>query len=357
MATNTVGSTVAGYPTLTADSKWSNVARAESAPATASVSPGSLTFAPLLVGSTSAPQTATLTNVGSTALSIPAGSIVLNGLNPGDYVMAENCPLSLGPGLSCTITVRFLPTTTGVRVAQVNVNGGQATVALSGTGIAGALTLTPAALSFTSGLNVTSAAQPILVRNTGTAPVAIGTIALGGAHGGQFNRTHNCPASLGVNLTCTINVTFRPTLATPLVKNATLTVNVTAPATDAVATLTGTIIVPTFTVSPASIDFGNMSIAGGNSPARVLTITNTSLAPLVFGSFTLNGANPGQFSRTLVTCLTGGANALQPGASCTLNVFFNPATPAGVKTSNLNINVAVPATNQSVPLTGSGTLP
>jgi hypothetical protein len=355
MATNTVGSTVPGYPTLTADSKWSNTAKAESAPATPSVLPGSLTFAPLLVGSTSAPQTATLTNVGSTPLTI--SSIVLNGLNPGDYTMTENCAATLGPGANCTITVRFRPTTTGVRVSQVNINAGQATVALSGTGIAGALTLTPAALSFASGLNVTSAAQPIEVRNTGTAPVSIGTIVLGGTHGGQFNRTHNCPASLGVNLTCTINVTFRPTLANPLVKNGTVTVNATAPATDAVATLTGTIIVPTFTVNPPSINFGNMSIAGGNSPAQVVSITNTSQAPVVFGSFTFTGPNAGQFSRTLVTCLTGAGNALQPGNTCTLNVFFNPATPAGAKSAQLNVNVGAPGTNQSVPMTGTGTLP
>jgi len=104
------------------------------------------------------------------------------------------------------------------------------------------------------------------------------------------------------------------------------------------------------------VNLGNMSVAGGNSAPQTVRITNTGQAPLVIGGFTFSGANAGQFNRNIGTCLTGGANALQPGTSCSLTVTFNP-TSAGPKTAVLNVSVAAPATNQSVPLTGTGTLP
>jgi hypothetical protein len=90
-------------------------------------------------------------------------------------------------------------------------------------------------------------------------------------------------------------------------------------------------------------------------------VTNTSQAPLTIGSVTTTGTHAAQFSRTIPAaptgCATGAANALQPGRSCIINVFFNPAAPAGAKNAQLNVNVAAPAANQSVPLTGTGTLP
>ncbi len=350
MAANTVGSTVPGYPTLTANSPWSNNALAASLPATANVSPGALAFAPQLQGTTSAAQTAILSNVGSSAL--PITSVVLNGANPGDFTLSHNCPASLAAGKSCTLTVRFRPTTTGTRTSQVNINAGKAVVALTGNGILGLLSVSPASLAFSSPLNVTTAAQAVTVQNTGTAPLTISTVPLGGANSGQFARTHNCPAVLPVNGTCTVNVTFRPTAVSPNPKSATLTVNVAAPAVDVSVTLGGTVLLPVLTVSPAppaSLAFGSRSLGAGPTPAQQVIVTNTGTAPLSINSTLLGGANPGQFARN-PTCV----GPLAPTQSCTINVTFDPTT-VGAKSAVLNVNVAAPATGQSVSLTGTGT--
>jgi hypothetical protein len=82
-------------------------------------SPTSLNFGKLPVGTTSAPQSATLTNTGGAALTI--GSIQLAGAAASDYVEANTCGTSLSTGSSCTITVTFTPSAAGVRNATVNV--------------------------------------------------------------------------------------------------------------------------------------------------------------------------------------------------------------------------------------------
>src|SRR5439155_19619421 len=72
-----------------------------SAASTVSLSPTSLTFANQTVGTTSAAQVSTLTNTGSTTITIssitPSGDFALAGLG--------TCGTSLAPGTSCTTSV------------------------------------------------------------------------------------------------------------------------------------------------------------------------------------------------------------------------------------------------------------
>src|SRR5258706_4104059 len=59
-------------------------------------------------------------------------------------------------------------------------------------------------------INTTSAAQTVTLTNNGTASLTISGISIGGTNVGDFAQTNNCPASLAVNGTCTVNVTFTP---------------------------------------------------------------------------------------------------------------------------------------------------
>jgi hypothetical protein len=101
-----------------------------------SLSPSSLNFGNEPVGETSSAETVTLTNQGTTVLSITAVNI--NGTNPADFAQTNNCGTSLGAGASCTINVTFTPTATGSRSAHVLVydNGGGSPqiTSLAGTG-------------------------------------------------------------------------------------------------------------------------------------------------------------------------------------------------------------------------------
>jgi hypothetical protein len=63
------------------------------------------------VGTTSATKIITLTNVGTTALTITG--ITITGAAAGDFSQTHTCVASLGVGASCTISVQFKPTGTG----------------------------------------------------------------------------------------------------------------------------------------------------------------------------------------------------------------------------------------------------
>jgi len=111
----------------------------------AQLGPGSLTFSSQLVGTTSAAQTATLTNAGTATMTI--GSIV----SSGDFSITAAstgipCGATLAVAASCTFGVAFTPTARGQRTGSVtvtdnsyNVTGSTQMIALSGTGIGNAV--------------------------------------------------------------------------------------------------------------------------------------------------------------------------------------------------------------------------
>jgi VCBS repeat protein/centrosomal CEP192-like protein/pre-peptidase/ASPM-SPD-2-Hydin domain-containing protein len=100
------------------------------------LTPASLTFGSIKVGTKSSAKKVTLTNKGTTKLSIT--SITITGTNSGDFTQTNTCGTGIGAGATCSISVAFKPTATGARSASVSVkdNGGGSpqSVALSGTG-------------------------------------------------------------------------------------------------------------------------------------------------------------------------------------------------------------------------------
>jgi hypothetical protein len=326
------------------------------------LSPAAISFANQTVGTSSASWTVTLVNAGPATLTI--NTVVLGGTNVADFTLNNQCGPTLASGRSCTMRVRFAPTATGLRSASLIVNTSdvgtpQATVALSGTGSAPALSASPSTLTFSSSLNQASVAQPITVSNAGTSPLTITSINLGGANIGQFTQTNNCTIGtpMAVGAVCTVNVTFRPNSTNPLTKSQTLSINVATPAISQSIPLTGTVIVPTYSVSPTSVSFPNQAI-NTTSAAQTVTLTNTGTVPLTISNIAINGTNANRFAETS-TC---GATTFRPfpanlaaGASCTISTTFRPRT-ATANTASLNISVGGGATpaQTPVPLTGTG---
>jgi hypothetical protein len=162
----------------------------------------------------------TLTNSGTASLTI--SGITVTGTNPGDFGQTNTCPISpatLAAAANCTITTTFTPTATGTRTASLsiadNAAGSPQSVALSGTGTAPAVTLSPTTLTFASQtVGTTSAAQTVTLTNSGTAPLTITSIGLAGTNPGDYAQTNTCPispATLATAANCTISVTFTPT--------------------------------------------------------------------------------------------------------------------------------------------------
>jgi hypothetical protein len=103
----------------------------------AAVSPTSLRFGSVAVGQTAGPLSTTLTNKGAVPFSV--SSISLTGTGASWFAQTNNCPASLAPGASCTISVTFTPQAALSKSAKVSIaTSATATplsVSLSGTGV------------------------------------------------------------------------------------------------------------------------------------------------------------------------------------------------------------------------------
>jgi hypothetical protein len=325
---------------------------------TLSFNPTSLTFAQQNTGTTSAAQGVTITDTGNTAVTI--SSIALTGANPGDYAISGNtCPASLGAGASCQVNITFSPTTTGARTAALtftdNATGSPQNVPLSGTGFTPTQTLSfnPTSLTFAQqNTGTTSAAQGVMITDTGNTAVTISSIALTGANPGDYAISGNtCPASLGAGASCQVNITFSPTATGA--RTAAITFTDSATGSPQNVPLSGTGQTPTMTLSfnPTSLTFAQQN-TGTTSAAQAVTITDTGNAAVTISSIALTGANPGDYAISANTCPA----SLGAGASCQVNITFSPAT-TGARTAALTFTDNATGSPQNVPLSGTGFTP
>ncbi len=165
-------------------------------------------FGTLQTGLTSPTQTVSITNVGKSATSFSAITA------SGDFSQTNTCPATLAQGQSCSITIAFAPTKAGARVGAVTLKDNDPgsptqTIATSGLGEVLALALAPTSFDFGTVAVTTIKAQTATLINDGAVPVAISGITIAPANA-TFTQTNSCPASLGVQQRCTIQVTFAP---------------------------------------------------------------------------------------------------------------------------------------------------
>jgi len=324
--------------------------------------PARLNFAAQAVGTTSASQTVTITNIQAQTVSV---SSVIS--TTPDYIVGTNNCASLAPNATCTIDVAFTPTSAGVLAGALSIASSTAAgpspsleVVLSGNGvwpttaIASAASITfpqNATVNVTiSSPNGTPSGNVSLAIDGGT-PVVQPLAANGTAiftlispSGGQHSLTVSY-ASQG-------NFAAASTTATLTVKPGASITTMTGPAITSGADGAVTVTVrSTDGITPGS---GNVT----------LTVDGTSqqTAPLSAGSVVFAILKPGTGSHTLRADYLGGINLLASSATGTLAV--NSSTGVTTQTtitaptisypSNANVSVAVSATSGKP--TGSVTL-
>jgi hypothetical protein len=103
---------------------------------TAALSPASLNFGSVPISTNSAAQPVTLTNVGSSTLSITA--IGITGTNAAEFAQTHTCGSSLAAGKSCSISVTFNSAAVGTFTAALSVsdNSGGSPQSVTLTGMA-----------------------------------------------------------------------------------------------------------------------------------------------------------------------------------------------------------------------------
>lgn len=345
--------TRSGSVAITSNAPTANIALSGSGVAVptpqVSLTPLSLAFGNQVVNITSAAKAITLTNSGNAALSIS------NIAASAEFAQSNNCGASLGAGLSCTINVTFTPTTVASKAGSVtitnNASGSPHTISLTGSGIAvpaPAVGPLPASLNFGSlQISTTSAAQTVTVSNTGSAALVLSSIALSGDFA-KSGGTCVTGGSVAAAASCTILVTFTPTIVGARTGNLTIADNATGSPRTIALTGTGTSVpLPTATLLPVKLTFPNQTI-NTTSAAKSATLKNTSAsAALNISGVTIGGANASDFAKT--NCPA----TLAAGASCVISVTFTP-TVAALRTASLSV-----ASNASGVLTtgleGTGT--
>jgi hypothetical protein len=306
-----------------------------------SLSPAALTYAAQAVATASPPQTITVTNTGNAPL------IVSTAATTGDFNETDTCAgTTIAVNQTCTVQVRFLPTTRGSRSGLLtiygNVAGGQATAALSGTATAPApIVLNPILLTFPSTtINATSPVQNITISNTGGTPIALQTPTVIGA---DFKITANtCGSSLGPSVGCTVAIAFTPTAS----GTRSGTFSVTDDVGTQTASLSGIGTSPaTDALSPLALTFAPQQITTA-SQAQQITLTNSGDLPL-----TLIAA---QITSGDFTVVNACGNSLNPHSTCSINVAF---APKNVGTLTGQLTVSDQYRTQTVTLNGIGLAP
>jgi hypothetical protein len=319
------------------------------------LTPANLDFGSQTVGTTSAEQTATLTNTGTSSLQVDSF------IAAGDFAMTSpDCatlPVTLAPGQVCTLELNFTPTAAGIRTGLLGVttsaSASQQFVVLEGIGNAPGLTLSPSNLDFGSQLVSTeSPAQTITLTNSGTSSLVVNTFKASGDFAVSSSDCPTLPVTLAPSTgTCTLAVTFTP--ASAGARTGTLTVTSTASGGQAFADLDGSGTPPgeaDLDLEPANLLFGSEAV-GTTSMPQVVVVTSTGTTAVTIDSF----AASGDFAVSSADCPTTPAT-LQPGAICTLSVTFTP-TGTGGRTGTLTLSSTAPGGQRFVPLEGSGIAP
>jgi hypothetical protein len=283
------------------------------APATDTLTPLSLAFAPQTAGTTSPAQQVTLTNSGDQPLTgIAVGAA-------GRFTFLNNCGALLQGHATCAISVAFAPTETGAQTGSLSVTDEFRTqaVTLSGIGIAPpGISATPASISF-GGLAVGSTSSPQGVALTNNGGVALAGLAATITQNFAVS-SNNCPATLAVSAACHMDITFTP------------------PSAGAVAgslTITSTALNKPLTVV----------LAGAGEDFSV-TVTGSSSAVVTSGqtaSFTLALAGLSGSSGTVALACSG----IPQNASCSLNPTSVAVNGSGTSSAALSIATGVPASS------------
>jgi len=353
-------------------------------PGALNASPTSLSFGDVASGSTSAAQTVTVSNPGSSAASVSSVSVT------GAFSQTNTCGSSIAAGGSCSVAVKFAPTSGGALTGTLTINtsapGGPITVALSGTGVTSTTNLALGQPATASSSYETYVASNVTDGNTSTywestdgagypqtisvnlgSVQSIGSVTLDLPPATAWSTRTETLSVLDSNsgssysqIAASAGYTFNPatgntvTISLPSGTSAqyvelSFTANTGWPA----AQLSEFEVFPgggssggpsALTASPSSLSFGNET-AGSTSAAQTVTVSNPGTTAASVSSVTASAP----FSETS-TC--GGSIAA--GASCTVSVTFAP-TAAGAANGTLSVASSAPSSPLTIALTGTGT--
>lgn len=234
-----------------------------------------------------------------------------------DFAETDNCGTVSPSGGNCTINITFTPSSLSAESGKFSISdnaaGSPQVIKVSGIGVSVAtgVTVTPSSLSFGDvTVGDVSSPQSVTITNTGTSTLTF----KGFSTSSDFAQTNTCGATLNVGQSCTVSVTFSPTVSGA--RNGSLSISDDAAGSPQQVALSGT--------GDAIFQMSSPS------PSVTTLIGNTST------TFTVSASAPNSFTGNItLTCPSN--------LTCT----FNPATilpgqKSTLTVSNLTTSMANP---------------
>ena len=235
-----------------------------------------------------------LSNQGNASLTILQADI-----SSTDFLIGGlSLPLTLAAGQSTFFTVGFAPSVSGTEVASVSFvtdsSSAPNTLLLSGNGV-----LVPGTLSFIPGIvdfgDVSvgdNVSQGVVLSNSGIGAVTVSAVSINGA--GFSVGGLSLPVILGAGASTTFSANFSPSAAGSSTASLSVTSDASNSPTSLPLTGNGISAVGTLVLTPASVDFGDVTV--GATQARTITLSNSgsgtvtvSEAQAVGSAFSVSG--------------------------------------------------------------------
>jgi hypothetical protein len=255
---------------------------------------------------------------GTTSSAIQVGANI-SGLAAGNYtghVITTAAGMTNSP-MSVTVTL-------AVTAAQTNL-----------------LSVSPTSVAFGNINLANNNTKTVTLTNSGTGSVTISSINVVGL-GISVNGVAT-PMTLASGQTTVLSIVYSPTILGVVAGSITVVSNATN--SPAVILATGTGVQPQLTASPASLNFGSVTV--GSSGTQTITVSNTGTAAATISQAVVSGTG---------YTMTGPAMpmTLAAGASTSFSVQFTP-TVAGSDSGSVTVTSNTPNSPTMVATSGTGT--
>jgi hypothetical protein len=308
-------------------------------------------------------HTLTLTNGGT-------GTLNIHRISSGiPFQTTNTCRDSLPSGASCTVTITYAPiyqiassadssaarSDSDSLIIESDAASSPDIVSLSGlaapvltsnptnTVMLATFQLTQSSLTFANTqLGSSSAAQTIMMTNTGTTTLHIGSVVAPT----DFSANTTC-TTLFAGASCQITVQFVPTsVSASALRSGALHILSDAGTSLEFVSLIGTSSAAPLTLNPTTLNFGSVNI--GSTGTLSLSVTNTTAAPITFFGYTATS----NYSVSAGSCPAMGSQ-LAAGSSCSVSVSFVPSA-IGVLTGTLTLTTDATTSPLTIALLGTG---
>jgi Abnormal spindle-like microcephaly-assoc'd, ASPM-SPD-2-Hydin len=308
-----------------------------------SAAPSNVTFGNVNVGANST-QSITLTNTGNSSLTI--SNISVSGQDI--QTTGVTTPMTLIAGQKTALGLTFSPRASenvSGNVTVTTAEGSTTSISVGGSGVQGALTMTPSSVNFGSVTVGSNGSQTIRLTNSGTAAVTISQVSVAGS--AFADSGVSLPISLAAGQSNSFTVQYSPKSAGATSGSISIVSNAAQGTSTIALSGTGIASTQTLSLSASSLSFG--SVNDGSSSSKSVTVTNTGNANVSISQISLSGS---AFSLSAA----GTPVTLSPSQTVTFGVGFNPTSAGNASGS---VSVVSNATNSpgTIALSGTGVAP